>query len=286
MDLSVIIVSWNVREKLKNNLAALFLSQGQVSFEVFVVDNNSADQSAAMVKKDFSQVNLIANEQNLGFARANNQAIKRSVGRYILLLNPDMKVFPDTLSNLVKWLDSHGEAMVTGAKLIDEAGSIVKQVRRFPKIGDQLAIVLKLPHLLPKVLDKYIIADFNYEQEQKVDSIRGSFFAIRREAIGKIGFLDERYFVWFEEVDYCRRVSLAGGEVWYTPTVKCVDYVGQSFKQLPGGRSQKYFRNSMLAYFKKWQPSWQYWLLYLVWPIGIFLAYIDAIFNCKSKVRT
>ncbi len=108
MDLSIIIVSWNVREKLKDNLRALYESQN-VDFEIFVVDNNSADGTALMIKKDYPRVNLITNSENLGFARANNQAIKLAMGRYILLLNPDMRVFDDTLSSMISWLDRHDD---------------------------------------------------------------------------------------------------------------------------------------------------------------------------------
>lgn len=286
MGLSVIIVSWNVKEKLKENLLALFDSQGDVSFEVFVVDNNSADGSAEMVREKFPNVKLIVNQENLGFAKANNQAIKLSVGRYALLLNPDMKVFPNTLVNLINWLNLHQQAMVTGCKLVNENGDILNHVRCFPTIWDQLAIVLKLPHLFPFVLNKYLCLDFDYNEEAEVDSVRGSFFVISRQAIDKIGLLDERYFVWFEEVDYCKRVKQAGYEIWYISSVSCVDLIGQSFIQLPRGKSQRYFRNSMLAYFKKWHPFWQYWLLVLAWPFGLFVAYIAEKIGVKNKIKT
>jgi len=98
--------------------------------------------------------------------------------------------------------------------------------------------------------------------------------------------LDERYFLWFEEVDYCRRVKEAGWKIIYTPIAECVDYVGQSFLQVPRGQTQKYFRDSMLAYFRKWQPSWQYWILKIVWPVGAFLAKISELLKIKSKTKT
>jgi len=286
MDISIIIVSWNVREKLKQNLAALYKSHGNFSFEIFVVDNNSTDGSVKMVREKFYQVKLIVNQENLGFAKANNQAIKLASGRYILLLNPDMKVFPDTLVNLVSWFNLHQQAMVVGCKLVNEQGGIIRHVRCFPTIWDQLAIVLKLPYFLPSILDKYLRDDFVYSEENKVDSVRGSFFAINRQAINKIGLLDERYFVWFEEVDYCKQVKQAGGEVWYTPAVKCVDLVGQSFKQLDRGVTQKYFRDSMLKYFKKWQPVYEYWILKTTWPFGMFIAWTGKKLKIKNKAKT
>ncbi len=282
MDLSIIIVSWNVREKLKANLEAIHKSEGNFSSEIFVVDNNSADGAAGMVKKYFPDVKLIANEKNLGFARASNQGIKKSKGRYVLLLNPDMRPRPDTLARMLDWMDKNKQADVAGCRLVNEAGGTVPQVRRFPALWDQLAVILKLPHLFPFLLRKYLRKNFDYDKEAEVDSIRGSFFLIRRETIEKIGLLDERFFLWFEEVDYCRRLREVGGKIFYTPVAQCLDHVGRSFSQLPRGRAQRYFRASMLAYFRKWQPAWQYLILKLAWPLGIFLAKAgDKITNYK-----
>lgn len=285
-DLSIIIVSWNVKDKLKDNLNALFKSHDNTWFEVFVVDNNSSDGTALMIKQEFPQVKMIANQENLGFAKACNQGIKQAQGDFILLLNPDMKVFPDALGKMVEWMKQNKQAWVAGCHLVDEQDNTVKHARRFPAIWDQLAIVLKLPHLLPGILNKYLRKDFDYSKFVGVDSIRGGFFMTRSEVIKKIGMLDERYFLWFEEVDYCKRVKQAGGEVWYTPDAKCIDYVGQSFKQLSQGKAQKYFRSSQLKYFKKWQPVWQYWLLKLAWPAGLFIAWLGERLKIKSKVKT
>ncbi|HRH22017.1 MAG TPA: glycosyltransferase, partial [bacterium] len=124
------------------------------------------------------------------------------------------------------------------------------------------------------VLNKYIVEDFDYEQASVVDSIRGSFFFIRREALEKLGGLDEQFFVWFEEVDYCRRVYQAGGEVWYSPAASATDLVGQSFKLLSRGKAQEYFRDSQLKYFRKWQPGWQVFILRIGWAVSNFLVWI------------
>ena len=284
MDLSIIIVSWNVREKLKENLAALFSGRGDFSFEVFVVDNNSHDASAEMVKKDFSRVKLIANKDNLGFAKANNQAIRQAAGDFILLLNPDARVKANTIKNMLEWMRANKQASVAGCHLIDEHNNTIKHVRRFPGVWDQLAIVLKLPHLFPWILKKYLRLDFDYSRAAKVDSIRGGFFMIRRAAGTPL--LDERYFLWFEEVDFCRAIKKAGGEVWYTPAAECVDYVGQSFKQVRRLTTQKYFRDSQLAYFKKWHPVWQYRILKLFWPVGLLIARFLGKIKLKQKTRT
>jgi GT2 family glycosyltransferase len=287
MNLSIIIVSWNVGEKLRENLRAIFNSEnGDFSYEVFVIDNNSRDGTIEMISAEFPQVKLIANQENFGFARACNQGIRIARGDYILLLNPDMRIFPETLKNMVGWMDNHKEAAIAGCRLINEKGETIKQARRFPTIWDQLAIVLKLPHLSSGILNKYLQVNFDYSQAVKVDSIRGGFFMMREEAIDKIGLLDEQFFLWFEEVDYCRRAKEAGLEVWYTPVAECVDYVGQSFKQVKRGVTQKYFRDSMLKYFKKWQPLWQYYLLKIAWPFGIFLTWAGELGGFKARAKT
>ena len=293
MDLSIIIVSWNVRERLRKNLKAIFNSAGAQNFvsEVFVVDNNSEDGSTEMVKNEFPRVKLIVNKKNLGFAAANNQAIKKAKGDLILLLNPDMRVFPDTLANMIKWMWENKQAVVAGCHLIDKKGNTINHVRRFPTVWDQLAIILKLPHIFPNILNKYLRNDFDYSRSAKVNSIRGGFFMINTKEISELPLLDEQYFLWFEEVDFCKQIvrthhGAFKREVWYTPTAKCVDYVGQSFGQVNTMRKQKYFRDSMLKYFKKWHPAWQYRILKIAWVVGMFIAFITEKMNLKSKTKT
>lgn len=272
MDLSVIIVSWNVQAKLKENLTSLFQSEGDFKFEVFVVDNASEDESVLMVERDFPRVHLIKNQENLGFSKANNQAIALAQGHFVLLLNPDMKVQKNTLFNILNWSRKNIQATVTSCQLVDKNKKTIKHVRRFPKLFDQLMIVLKLPHLWPSLLNSYLLPNFNYSVASKVDSVRGAFFMINRDSYQNISgqkfpFLDERYFVWFEEVDFCRQVYNLGGEVWYTPVAVCQDYVGQSFKQLNRRSAQSYFRQSMLQYFQKWEKPWKKRILSCAWRL-------------------
>ncbi len=286
MDFSVIIVSWNVKDKLRANLQALMGGDPAISREVFVIDNNSADGTADMIRDEFPSVNLIVNSENFGFAKACNQGLKASSGAVRLLLNPDMKLFPETLRDLKKWLDSNPQADVAGIQLLDEDEKNVPQVRRFPNFWNQLGIVLKVPHLFPQVLATYLRSDFDYTKAAKVDSVRGAFFAIRSSALEKFGYLDERYFIWFEEVDYCRTVAGRGGEVWYTPAAKAIDYIGQSFKTVDHAVKQRYFKNSMLAYFKKWESAWQVEFLKLAWDIAEVLVGFGDSLNIKPRSKT
>ena len=281
MDLSIIIVSWNVRDKLRQNLEALMKIQGDFSFETIVVDNNSSDGTAAVVAENFPQVRLIANSKNLGFARANNQALETAAGDFVLLLNPDMEVFPDTLEIMLDWCQNNPQATVASCQLVDKNEKNILHVRRFPTWSDQLAIILKVPHLVPGILNKYLGKNFDYSQAAKVDSVRGSFFLINRRNYEKLATgklfeieprLDEQYFVWFEEVDFCRTVYKLGGEVWYTPVARARDYIGASFKQVGRGTTQKYFRDSMLKYFQKWEPAWQSHLLEKAWNLVLIFV--------------
>ncbi len=270
MTLSIIIVSYKVKEKLQANLQALFSSENAPEFEVFVVDNHSEDGSAEMVRENFPQVKLIVNKENFGFARANNQAIQNAQGDFILLLNPDMRVFPDTLAKAVLSAQEKPAAVVSSIKLVNEKGENIPHIRRFPKLFDQLMVVLKVPHFLPKVLNAYLCKNFDYEKSAVVDSVRGAFFLINRSAWQKISgaekpFLDERYFIWFEEVDFCRQVREKGGEIWYFPNTSCLDYIGASFSQVNRKVKQNYFRDSMLEYFAKWHSGFQKNILQAAW---------------------
>ncbi|MDD5528112.1 MAG: glycosyltransferase family 2 protein [Patescibacteria group bacterium] len=296
MDLSIIIVSWNVREKLNRCLSHLLLSRTNFKFEVFVVDNGSRDGSAEMVGKDFPEVKLIANDGNLGFAKAVNQAFRQTSGDFIFLLNPDNFVFPLTVDNLLHWLKAKEQAAMAGCRLLDKDGSDIKgQVRKFPGLFNQLAIVLKWPYLFTHILDRYLCIGFDYDQPAIVDSVRGSAMIIRRSALDKTlpserlrrgELLDERFFIWFEDVDLCRTFKAAGLEVWYTPAARCYDLVGQSFTQVNRLTAQKYFRASMLKYFRKWQPFWQYFILWLAWPVGLFLTFVFGKLKFESKKNT
>ncbi len=286
MDLSIVIVSWNVSEKLRENLLALYKSQGNFSFEIIVADNNSHDDTVAMVKKEFPQVKLVVNDQNFGFGKANNQGIKIAQGNFILLLNPDMQVKSDTLLIMLDWMKDNPSASVASCKLINEQGKIIKHVCRFPTLFDQLAIVLKLPHFFPRILKNYIRENFDYSKLSIVDSVRGGFMMIRKETIEKVGTFDEQYFLWFEEVDLCLMIKKAGGEVWYTPVTECVDAVGQSFQQVDTMTKQKYFRDSMLKYFSKWHPLWQYWVLWCAWWMGLFETWRGENIGVKKSAKT
>ncbi len=281
MDLSIIIVSWQVKDLLKKNLNSIFNSQTKYSFEVIVVDNNSNDGSVKMIKEEFSKVKVIENKENLGFAKACNQGTKESQGNYILLLNPDMELLPDTLENSLNYINTNRDICVLGIRLIDRQGKDILQVRRFPQLFDQLMIILKIAHIFPFVLNRYLMKKFDYSQSQQVDSIRGSYFLINKKnwqtiSQQELPLLDEAYFIWFEEVDFCRQVYKNKGKVVYTSSAQAIDLVGSSFNQVNWTLKQYYFKDSMLNYFKKWQPKYQHHILKAAWA---FMLNIVKIFK-------
>ena len=279
IDLSIVTVGYHSRDFIRHLLASIFEARGNLSIECFVI-NNSQDSLIPMIEKDFIhrcddklQIYTTQNSENLGFARANNLGISRATGRYILLLNPDMRLNADTLVNMVAWMDKNPQAGIAGCKLIAQSGAIQPHVRRFPQVRDQLGILLKIPHVWPQFLNSYLMADFNYDAAARVDSIRGSFFMIRRNVIEKLGGLDERFFIWFEEVDYCKQAAVQGFEVWYTNAATCVDFVGRSFMLVNGLQKQKYFTRSMVQYFEKWHPKTA-WILRLFRPLALAGAWV------------
>lgn len=253
MDISIIIVSWNVRDYLKKCLNSIYKNQGNLSLEIIVVDNNSKDQTSKMVIKEFPQVQLITNKKNLGFAKANNQAIKQANGDFILLLNPDTEILPNTLVESVKFMKNHSSAGVMGCQLLNSDKSIQPSVRHFPTIWPIFLMLIKLPKIFPnlKSINHYLNTDFNYDETQTVDQVMGAFMMIKKEIFKKIGLLDERFFVWFEEVDFCRRVWQQKYKVYYFPEAKTIHYGGSSFNQQKTIKKQWRFFRSAFYYFKK-----------------------------------
>ncbi len=251
--LSVIIVSWNVRDLLQKNLTQLHvLQQSEGPFEVYVVDNGSHDGSARMIREDFSWVHLIHNDYNAGFAHACNQALAHVQGEVVVLLNPDMFVDAGTFFRTHQELTQRHDIGVLGVRLLDDQGNVISSVRRDPTVFNQLAILLKLPRLFPTMNRRYLCADLDLSLSQDVEQVRGSYFAFRREILARVGLFDERFFLWFEEVDFCRRVRLHGFLVRYCADVTCRDFFGRSFAQVSVFKKQRMFFTSALKYFLKW----------------------------------
>ncbi|MEK7648371.1 MAG: glycosyltransferase [Patescibacteria group bacterium] len=280
MKLSIVIVSWNVRELLKECLESVLCHAPSFPFEVFVVDNSSSDGSAEMVQKDFSNISLIANPDNRGFAVACNQAIRQAKGEYILLLNPDCHVIEHTLDQFISFLDDHKRAGIAGCRILNPDGSLQKSIRRFPIILSQLLIFFKVHHVLPNIpiLRQYLAADFNYDSEQYVDQPMGAAFMIRKSCLDEIGLLDERFFIWFEEVDLCKRAHDRGWEVWYTPLPTVIHHKGQSFKK------QNIVQNQINTFTSCSQYLWKYFAWKSIVAVCCMRLYVALLAISRMKL--
>lgn len=280
LDISVIIVNWNVRERLERCLSSLFSQEG-CTYEVFVVDNASNDGSAAFVAERFPQARLIANTQNVGFARANNQALRESRGDVLLLVNPDTILPQDTLARTVQYFTAHPDVGILGCRLQHSDGSLQRSVLRFPTFWSQALVLLKVQAFThrPAALRKYYALDFDYNRDMDVDQVMGSFFAVRRAVYDDLGSLDGHFFVWFEEVDYCRRAHAAGWRVRYTPSITVTHVGAESARQLLSIEQQIIFNRSLLHYFRKHHSLFAYAGLLTLSGVSYLLAFGEEFFR-------
>ncbi|MDP2586549.1 MAG: glycosyltransferase family 2 protein [Candidatus Komeilibacteria bacterium] len=271
MDLSVIIVSWRVKELLFECLKSLYQHANGLDFEVIVIDNDSGDGTVEMIQENFPQVKIIASQINLGFAKANNLGLRQASGRYLLFLNPDTKFLDNALLNCVRKMENDGQIGVLGCKLLNHDLSLQPSVRRFPSVADHLLMIFKLHHLLP--LKNYFALDFNYQHSQQIDQVMGAFFMVNRSALVKTGNWDEGYYLLFEEVDLCRRMINQGFKVYYYAEAAVVHYGGQSFKREAFNlKKQWIFSQSRLRYVKKHQGLYAYLLILLLTPISLLFS--------------
>ncbi len=232
--LAIIIVSWNVSELLQKNLLALAKSSTELSFETWVIDNASADGTVDIVQKNFPHVHLIANPDNRGFAKANNQALRQVHTPYVLILNPDTEVRPQALTTMVNILAQHPDIGIVCPRLENSDGTLQKSIRRFPNTWSLLWVLLKATNVAPWIpgFSRYLARDIDYTKEQDIQQGMGAAFMIRREVLEKVGLLDERYWIWMEEVDFMKRAHDAGFRIVYTPQARVMHHVGKSFSQV------------------------------------------------------
>jgi hypothetical protein len=288
-DLRIVVVSWNVGDLLERCLKSLPEACAGLDWECVVVDNASKDGSPQIVEglaeydKRFS---LLTNAENLGFAKACNQGAAGNTARYVLFLNPDTESPSESLVRLVALADERPKAGILGPKLVYPDGRTQASVRRFPAFWDQVAIVLKLSHFMPwlPVLRRYFGADIDLEKEQRVDQVMGACFLVRKELVDrKLGY-DERYFIWMEEVDFCKTARTNGWDVEYLPQVSVVHHLGQSFGKEFQPKRQKYYLTSLKKYFAKWHPGWQAWAISALAPIGMAAVWALNFSTKKSFV--
>jgi len=230
-----------------------------------------------MVKTKFPQVKLIQNKDNIGYAAANNQAIKQSLGKYILLLNPDTEIKPNAFQNMINFMEQHKVAKALGPKLLNSDGSTQASCMSFPTLETALYNALLLDALFPKskLFGKYQMSYWDHNDTREVDQPMGAALLIKKEAIDKIGLIDEHNIFWFDEVDWCFEIKKAGYKIYFTPDAEVIHHKGESFKQWKSPiqtlKTTLIWRASRNYFFKKRYGSYTVPVLYLFDIIQIIL---------------
>ena len=243
MKLSVVIVNYNVRQLLTECLDSVACALDGIEGEVFVVDNNSPDDSVEAVSRDYPWVHLIINKDNLGFSKANNMAIRQAKGEYVLLLNPDTKVGKETLKGVVMFMDEHPEAGAAGVRMHNADGTLAPESRR----------AIPTPIVASKKMlgftKRYYMSHLSWDVPSQIQVVSGAFMMLRHKAIDEVGLLDEDFFMYGEDIDLSYRLLKGGWQNWYLP-YDIVHYKGQS-TQKSDFRYVHVFYQAMLIFFRK-----------------------------------
>lgn len=235
MDVSVIVVNWNTKAILHDCLKSIYEQRGEIDFEVIVIDNASTDGSAEMVKKNFPRVTLVENSDNLGFARANNIGIQASKGRYACLVNSDVIVLEDCIKNLMSFMDKHPTTGMAGPRILNPDRTLQPSCRHFPTIWNNLCPALGLNHLFSKsaFFSGWIMNYWNHDSVRSVDALSGCFWMVRRKALNEVGLLDENFFIYGEDLDWCKRFHKAGWDILFYPDAEAIHIGGASSANAP-----------------------------------------------------
>lgn len=235
MDISIIIVNYNVRDLLDNCISSIYkAASDKYSVEIFVVDNNSIDKSADLVKEKYPDVIVIENNKNIGFSKANNIALKQATGKYILILNPDTVLEESTFDKMISFMDKNENTGAVTSKLILTNGKLDSACRRsFPTPSVAIPRMLGLSKLFPKskAFGKYNLTYLDDDKTYEVDAICGAFMFIPKTVLDKTGYFDEDYFMYGEDLDLCYRIKKAGYRIFYYPEVTTIHFKGESTKK-------------------------------------------------------
>ena len=260
MKLSVIIVNYNSGALVASNIESLYREGLPERTEIIVVDNNSADDSVSFLRSDFPEITLIANEHNLGLAKAVNQAIAAAKGEYYLMLNPDIVALPGAVTKLVSFMDANEDVGLAGGKLLSPNGELQHSCYRFYSPMTVLYRRTPLGRTAAgrRAIDRFLMRDFDHASVRDVDWLMGSCYCLRRSAVDEVGGMDERFFLYFEDVDWCRRFWENNWRVTYVPEARFSHFHQQSSRKNPvigiltNWTTREHIR-SAIKYFKKYQ---------------------------------
>ncbi len=245
VDLSIVVVNWNTRDLLRLCLASIYRNAADLDYEVIVVDNGSTDDSVEMVRLGFPGTIVVRNQENLGFARANNQAIRRCFGRHVLLLNSDAMLLWGSARQMVEHLDTNPRVGAVGGKLLNPDGTFQSSYADFPRLlGETLLLTGLSRWLLGSSYPSY--SESRSQDRRPVDWVSGAFLMVRRGALDTVGLLDEDYFMYTEEVDWCYRIRRRGWEIHYLPEAQAVHWSGGTSQLVPERKRAQLYRSKWL----------------------------------------
>jgi len=252
MDVSIVIVNWNTCQITCDCLKSVYRQTGNINFEVIVVDNASTDGSVDVVKVQFPQVILIENNENRGFAAANNQGITRAKGRYVLLLNSDTVVLGNAIAKIVSFADNKSDVAVVGCRVLNPDGTLQQTCSMFPSILNMLLSTTYLYKLFPRsrFFGREHMSWWDRADVREVDVVTGCFMLVRQDAVRKVGSMDERFFMYGEETDWCYRFSQAGWKVMFAPGGEIIHLGGASSSKIKPEMVLQ-LRGSILLFIKK-----------------------------------
>jgi len=289
VDLSIVILNWNVRDLLRQCLTSVYATRSTLATQVIVVDNASSDDSVAMVRGEFPDVRLIVNAANRGYTGGNNDGIAAAAGRYVLVLNPDTQVVGDALSTLVAYAEAHPDVGLVAPQLLNPDGSVQPSRRRFPTLTTALFESTWLQSIAPHgVLNDYYMLDRSDDETQPVDWAVGACLLVRREVVDQVGMLDEGFFMYSEELDWCRRIKGAGWKIVYLPKAQVIHHMGKSSDQVIAQR-HIYFQTSKVRYFRKhhgkWAAGWLRIALLAMYVWQLMLEAAKGLIGSKRELR-
>ncbi len=256
IDLSIIIVNWNAKDWLYKTLTSVYKYTKDITFEVLVIDNNSSDDSVEMIRKEFPQIRLITNKDNKGYSKANNQGIRESKGRYIILLNPDTKLLDNALKSMIEFMDNHKEAGAVGCSLLNPDMSWQSSCRGYPDLAKAFlenTLSGKLLSRTTRGREKYIEL-WRPEDIHEVEAVSGACLLTRREVIEQVGLLDENIFMFSEEVDWCYRIRKSGWRIYYLPYIQIIHYGGYTYRNINDKMFVKVYQTKYYFHRKHFGP--------------------------------
>ncbi len=274
MDVSIVVVNWNTKALLGNCLKSIYGQAQDVDYEVIVVDNASSDGSAEMVKREFPRVALIENSKNRGFAAANNQAMRIAKGRYILLLNSDTLICDSAIEKTVAYADRHAKVAVVGCQVLEGPEKIQMTCFRYPSLINLFLQASGLVALFKcnRFFGREEMRSWRRDTEREVDIVSGMFMLVRHEAIRQVGLMDETYFLYFEDTDWCYRFFKAGWKMVFWPGAKIIHVdAGSKSTDQDGLKMFVQFQKSLLIFFRKHYGHLAYFVARLVLVVSFGL---------------